>query len=226
MEEVDEHYAYGYRGSLLSRLAVAAMHMNESEIAAKALEVRKQYHFNTILPLESAAIVRGWLRLQNITEALQVLDEELSIESDVPNDNELATIYKEKVKYRAQAIANFASRECYEDNPELAALACKMLREVGPLVRLSGLTPEELNMPWSRIVRGAAQYESHRRKETTPEEFCNLSRNLVHAVLDAMATFPSENKDDVYEILSNALIRRTVFVTGAGKSFLLTWNIS
>ena len=223
LEEVDDHYAYGYRGSLLSRLAVAAMHMNEHDIAAKALEVRKRDHFDVILPLESAAIIRGLLRVHNITDALQVLEDELGIDSNIPDNCEDAAIYKEKVKYRALSIASFASRECYEDNSKLAELACKMLREVGPLVRISGLSPEDLNMPWLRIVKGAAQYESHRRKGTIPEELCGpeqeVSCNLIHDVLDAMATFPPENRDDVYEILSNALIRRTEFVTGAGKSY-------
>jgi len=43
----------------------------------------------------------------------------------------------------------------------------------------------------------------------------DLPCNLVYSVLNAMATFPSDNNDQTYEALSNALVRRTVFVTGA-----------
>ena len=39
--------------------------------------------------------------------------------------------------------------------------------------------------------------------------------NVVYSVLNVMMTFPSENSDRVYEILSNALVRRVIFVTGA-----------
>lgn len=39
--------------------------------------------------------------------------------------------------------------------------------------------------------------------------------NLVYAVLNAMLAIPSENNDRVYELLSNALVRRVIFVTGA-----------
>lgn len=39
--------------------------------------------------------------------------------------------------------------------------------------------------------------------------------NLVYAVLNALTTFPSDNDDETYEALSNALVRRVVFVTGA-----------
>ena len=222
LEEVDEHYAYGYRGSLLSRLAVAAMHMDEDELATKALEVRRKVHSETMLPLESAAIVRGLLRMHKIKEALDVLDEELSVSLDVPEDHEEAAAHKEKVKHRALAIASFASRECFEDNPQLAAQACEMLREVGPIVRAAGISSEELNLPWLRIVQGATQYESHKRKNmiadrAVDEDVLDIPCNLVYSVLDAMSTFPSENRDDVYECLSNALVRRTQFVTGAGK---------
>ena len=214
LEEVDEHYAYGYRGSLLSRLAVAAMHMNEYDLAAKALEVRKTYHFDTVLPMESSAIVRGLLRVHKINEALNVLDEELAVPLEPPSNQELAAAHKEKVKHRAQSIASFASRECYEDNAVQALLACQMLREVGPIVRAAGLNAEEVNMPWLRIVKGAAQYESHRRKGMT-KAYDDSGSNLLYTVLDAMATFPSTNSDAVYESLSNALIRRTQFLTGA-----------
>ena len=43
----------------------------------------------------------------------------------------------------------------------------------------------------------------------------DLPCNLVYSVLKAMTTFPTENNDRVFEALSNALVRRVLFVTGA-----------
>ncbi len=92
-----------------------------------------------------------------------------------------------------------------------------MLEKLGPVVIQSGLDPKEINMPWTRIITGAAQCESGRRDGSVEpiDPDYELPCNLVYAVLDAMTTFPSDNDDRLYEILSNALIRRTVFITGA-----------
>jgi hypothetical protein len=93
-----------------------------------------------------------------------------------------------------------------------------MLAEIGPIVREAGITAEDLGMPWTRILQGAAECESGRRAGTVhPCEGVDveLPCNLVYSVLNAMTTFPSNNDDRTYEILSNALVRRVVFITGA-----------
>mmetsp|Transcript_17850 Transcript_17850/g.38749 ORF Transcript_17850/g.38749 Transcript_17850/m.38749 type:complete len:603 (+) Transcript_17850:202-2010(+) len=226
LEEVDESFAYGYRGSLLSRLAVAAMHMNNNELARKAIEVRREVHRSSMMPLESAAVIRGLLRMHNITDAIDILDDELSLplkgtQLDTPEN-------QERIKHRALSIASIASRSFFEDHPFMGVKAMKWLTELGPLVRESGLTVEALSMPWARIIQGAAQCESKRRDGALKfldaadgddgndnEEETELPCNLVYAVLDAMATFPSDNNDRTYEALSNALVRRTLFITGA-----------
>jgi len=81
LEEVDESFAFGYRGSLLARLAVAALHMNPPQhiLARRAMDARLIHHRDSILPMESAAIIRGLLRVHNVTDALLVLEDELSI---------------------------------------------------------------------------------------------------------------------------------------------------
>jgi hypothetical protein len=79
LEEADESFAFGYRGSLLSRLAVAALHMDNHELARTAIDVRRREYRSSMLPMESAAIIRGLLRVQNVTDALEVLDDELSL---------------------------------------------------------------------------------------------------------------------------------------------------
>ena len=93
-----------------------------------------------------------------------------------------------------------------------------MLIDMGPIVRESGLTAEDINMPWRRILKGAAECQTAIRNGSIsidPTSQSELPCNLVYSVLSAMTTFPSDNDDGVYEALSNALVRRTVFVTGA-----------
>lgn len=222
MDEVDESFGFGFRGSLLARLAVAALHMSNDgaatcEIAARAIEIRKTEYKSSMLPMESSAIIRGLLRIHNVTDAFRVLDEELSLPED---DADIETPEnQELIKHRVYSISSIASRHFFENEPVLAVKACKMLTELGPIVHKCGLTAEELNMPWARIIQGAAQCESARRDgsleidESSPD--VKLPCNLVFSVLNAMTSFPSNNDDETYEALSNALVRRTLFITGA-----------
>jgi len=215
LKKKDETFAYGYRGSLLSRLAVAALHMSNNELARKAIDVRRLEHRASMMPMESAAIIRGLLRVGNTTDALTLLNDELSLPlQGTPLDSHEN---KEKLKHRALSLASIASRHFFEGEPCMAVKSCDMLSAIGPMIRESGLTIDELAMPWTRIIKGATQCESGRRSGSVipcmPE--VELPCNLVYAVLKAMTTFPSDNNDRTYEALSNALVRRTVFVTGA-----------
>ena len=79
LEEVDTSFAYGYRGSLLARLAVAALHMQEHTLARRVMDERQRNHRVGMLPMESAAIIRGLLRVHNVTDALEVLEDELPL---------------------------------------------------------------------------------------------------------------------------------------------------
>ena len=115
-------------------------------------------------------------------------------------------------------MGSIASRHFFEGEPSLAVQACARLAEFGPIVRETGISAEELNFPWTRIIQGAAQCESRRRDGSVAP--CkgidiDLPCNLVYSVLNAMTTFPADNDDRTYEALSNSLVRRVVFVTGA-----------
>ena len=249
LQEVDEGFAYGYRGSLLARLAVAALHMKEHDLARRAIEERRKAHRSAMLPMESAAIIRGLLRVHNVSQAMDILSSELSLPLEVRDQNEIdpcvshichaiTDFYlpfmrpapdhwketatdsleaKDKLKHRALALSSIASRHFFEGEPSMAVLACGKLTEMGPIIRLSGLTSADFQMPWTRIIQGAMQCESGRRDgSVTPcMPDLELPCNLVYSVLNAMMTFPSDNNDDTYEALSNALVRRTVFITGA-----------
>ena len=93
VKEANVSYAYGYRGSLLSRLAVAAMHMNDNALARKAMEVRRIEYRSSMLPMESAAIIRGLLRLRNVTDAIEVLDDELCLPLEVRGEGTFFLTY-------------------------------------------------------------------------------------------------------------------------------------
>lgn len=125
---------------------------------------------------------------------------------------------QERLKWRALALCSIASRHFFEGEPSMSVIACEKLTQLGPMVREAGLLAEDLQMPWSRLLLGATQCEAGRRNGTITGEIdkeIDLPCNLVYSVLNAMTTFPSDNNDEVYERLSNALVRRVVFLTGA-----------
>ena len=225
-----------------------------------------------MLPLESAAIIRGLLRCHHTTEAWEVLEDELSLPLDAwtlfdggdstnnnnnnskngnSNDNNSHQEVEEedgelhleeettrrrleardKLIHRARSIASIASRHFYEMEPTHGIQAVMKLKEMGRLIIASGLTADMVGVPWDRLVKGAALCEKERRdgKWDDVDESKNDNDaaaaaaedpsiwpcNIVYTVLDAMISFPSENKDVTFEALCNALVRRTVFVTGA-----------
>ena len=72
-------FAYGYRGSLLARLAVAALRWENHNVARRAIEIRHLEYRASMQPMESAAIIRGLLRIHNVTDALDIIADELSL---------------------------------------------------------------------------------------------------------------------------------------------------
>lgn len=268
----DQSFAYGYKGSLLSRLAVASLHLQNYDIAKRCIIERRKSHRSSMLPLESAAIVRGLLRIHHTNEAWEVLEDELSlplegsVQWDVVNNGKNKVIVvddddddernnmndeelhfeeestrrrleaRDKLIHRARSISSIASRHFYEMEPTDGMKAVSKLKEMGNVVNKAGLTADMVGIPWDRLVKGAALCESKRRDgkwdkidenedkneedstattTTTNETPSSWPCNFVYTVLDAMIAFPSENKDVTFEALCNALVRRTVFVTGA-----------
>jgi hypothetical protein len=83
IDECDVGFAYGYRGSLLARLAVAALRWENHVVARRAVDVRRLEYRASMRPMESAAIIRGLLRTHNATDALEMLQDELSLPLEV-----------------------------------------------------------------------------------------------------------------------------------------------
>lgn len=216
LDECDVGFAYGYRGSLLARLAVAALHWDNHDVARRAIEIRRLEYRASMRPMESAAIVRGLLRVHNVTDALNMVADELSLPLE-GTDLETEENH-DRIKHRARSLASVASRHLFEGEPSMAVMALQMLKEMGPAAR--HLTVEELDMPWLRLLNGAAQCQKGLRKgQVQPceglAESVELPCNLAYSVLNAMSSFPSNNDDSIYEALSNCLVRRVLFVTGA-----------
>jgi GTP-binding protein len=215
LKDSNESYAYGYKGSLLARLAVAALHLRRDDVASEILHTRRLTFRSSMLPMESAAIVRGLLRMQNLTGAWDILEDELALPSADASWTD--SLCQEQIKYRALALASIASRHFYNGEVCQSIRACERLTELGPVIQKAKLTAEYLEMPWERLLRGASMCQAGLRNGTfVPEDSTMvLPCNLVYTVLRAIAAFPSDNSDVVYELLSNALVRRVLFVTGA-----------
>lgn len=182
-------YAYGYRGSLLSRLAVACLHADCPDIALRCMAERRAHHRSSMLPLESAAIIRGLLRCHLLEDAWFVLEDELSMPPDGWADgiveecsvdgactdaetgltvveNEAARRRAELVDrlvHRARSLASIASRHLYESEPGEAMDVLGRMADMGRLVDELGIGKDELGVPWARLVRGAAACEKERR---------------------------------------------------------------
>ena len=222
----DSFMANGSQGSLLSRLAVAALRLNNHAIATDAISYRQNQFRNDMNPLDSCAIVRNLLRAGNGTEAYQILEEELSLPMISTNEDETAEAQCNLLKSRAQALASIASWHFFGGEPRAAVYACRIMCAMGPAVRQAKISGSELGVPFLRLLQGASQCQSKiRTGEIVKESFLGPNSekvsklqvpcNVVYAVLDVMMTLPSENDDRVYEVLSNALVRRVLFVTGA-----------
>lgn len=151
MEHCDEHWGFGYRGSLLSRLAVAALHCKEIDIASRAIETRRIYERPSMEPHESAAIVRGLMRVGMVEEGWEVLEDELRL--PMQGLSLKAETSQEMVRERAHALSSIATRHFYQGEPYVAARA---LSELGILGEIIESDVDELNMPWEKLVTAAS----------------------------------------------------------------------
>lgn len=158
LQEVDDSFAYGYKGSLLSRLSVAALRLGEELLAKQAIQVRKDRFSLSMTPFENAAIVRAMNRANKVDDAFKIVQDEFPLTSCVRNVD-LPNV-KEILKYRALSLASIASHSFFKQHPADALRACQMLAEMGPTVLSFGLDADDLNMPWTRILEGAKQCRS------------------------------------------------------------------
>lgn len=179
MDECDEHWGYGFRGSLLSRTAVGALHMNEVELAAKAIETRRVYERASMQPYESAAIIKGLMRVQQVDQAWNVLDDELRL--PLAGSDWSSPENKEVIKHRGRVLASIISRHFHSGEPQMAARALTSLAAMGDA--LPDMVGGELHLPWSRLVKAASDCKYD-------EEECDLPSDLSELVFEAIGAFP------------------------------------
>jgi len=182
MNECDEHWGYGFRGSLLSRTAVAGLHMNEVELANQAIETRRVYERASMQPYESAAIVRGLMRVQQVDEAWNVLEDELRL--PLAGSDWSSAENREVIKHRARVLASIVSRHFHSGEPQMAARALTGLTTMGDV--LPDMVRDELHLPWSRLVNAASdcKYDVDEQGE------CSLPSDLSELVFEAIGAFP------------------------------------
>uniref|UniRef100_A0A7S1BPM9 EngB-type G domain-containing protein n=1 Tax=Corethron hystrix TaxID=216773 RepID=A0A7S1BPM9_9STRA len=228
VHKVDATFGYGYRGSLLSRVAVASLSMNRLDLAEAALDVRTRDHSGAFDPRESAAIVRALDRAGHMDRAEAVVREELALPAVFEGGGGAEATEEEKqvLVQRTLALRSIALWDFLSDDAQGGVATMEKVAALGPAVRRSKVDmQEDLKMNWERLVEVAAQCDARRRKthadagdddaakNKNKEE--GLPCNLVYSVLNTMTTFPSENTNAIYEQLANALVRRVEFVTGA-----------
>lgn len=164
-DECDEHWGYGFRGSLLSRLAVAALHVKEFDVAMQVIQCRRVHERSSMQPLESAAIVRGLMRIHKRQEAWEVLEDELRLPMDGTYDSDI-------IEQRALVLMSIATRHFYDGQPEVSEKALAMLGKLG-------VYNLRFEMPWERLMAAA----------TACNEKTKKSSDLTELVWGAMTRF-------------------------------------
>lgn len=199
IEECDEHWGQGLRGSLLSRLAVAAFHMDEVDVAKRAIETRKVTERSSMRAHESAAIVRGLMRTGHVEEGWEVLEDELRLPISIAvttgaDGQDSTSAVMEILKHRSRSLASIASRHLHAGEPHVAAKALHELGELGSIIEASHMEDGEFDMPWVRLVEAAKVCEDKLADDMIPMKYTDssieLPSDLTDLVWNAMLRFP------------------------------------
>jgi hypothetical protein len=189
IDECDEHWGYGFRGSLLSRLAVAALHMKAVDVASRAINARRVHERPSMQPYESAAIVRGLMRTNQMDKAWIVLEDELRLPME---GADLTTPEnREMLKHRARTLASIVSRHFHNGEPFIAARALAGLESIGTWIDESDMEGGESNLPWSRLINAASVVKADAVSTCQyVDSSIEVPSDLTELVFSAMAEFP------------------------------------
>lgn len=189
MDECDRDWGYGFRGSLLSRTAVAALHMSQVDIATCVIDTRRTFERASMQPYESAAIVRGLMRASQVEQAWEVLEDELRL--PLQGTDWSSAESQELLKHRAGVLCSIVSRHFYNGEPQLATRALESLGAMGELLEEYHMGSDDLQLPWSRLVNAAVDCQFN------PEECSvDLPSDLSDLVFDAIAAFPCPGRKE------------------------------
>ena len=192
IDECDEHWGYGFRGTLLSRLAVAALHTGDVELAKQAIDTRRIHERPSMQPFESASIVRGLFRADLKEEAWVVLEDELRL--PLPGTSLKTSENQELIKSRAHALSSIATRFFHHDQPDESKKSLKKLKELGQVVAESNIAFNDLKMPWIRLE--AAALECNKKSTTSSSTKGATKEDLRDYVWTAMAEFPCPDGEE------------------------------
>ena len=154
-------------------------------------------------PYESAAIVRGLMRIERVQEGWEVLEDELRLPLDGTPLHSHEN--KELLKNRARALASIASRHFHTCEPYVAAKALKKLGELGSLIDKSHMDGGDLDMPWARLVSAAANCKEQMKSSPSPsfqhkDSVIELPEDLSDLVWNAMMEFPCPGNQETCSI--------------------------
>mmetsp|Transcript_12533 Transcript_12533/g.27674 ORF Transcript_12533/g.27674 Transcript_12533/m.27674 type:complete len:342 (-) Transcript_12533:319-1344(-) len=182
----DASFGYGYRGSLLSRAAVAALSLRRMDLAAVLLAVRRRDHSGAAAPTESAALVRALDRAGRRREAKYVLEDELPLPSvfEEKGGAQVSEREREVLIQRTLGLRSIALWDFLSDDARGGVEAMRRVRELGPMARRIQVDmEEELRMNWERLIEVAEQCQALRkeRMEKEQEDGCDLVRSVLEA---------------------------------------------
>lgn len=206
MKECDKDWGYGFRGSLLSRLAAASLHAGETELALEAIETRRRQESQSILPLESSSIVRGLLRNGLVEEGWAVIDDELELplssylppylstssakaRSPVKKDDKKEDL----IKHRAGTLSSIVTRYFHQGEPKESLRALKKLEELGIFLILEEISTDiviqNVDIPWERMEEAAVVCNS--KMKNSDSTFDGDFRDDVSKVMAKFPRIPS-----------------------------------
>ena len=149
-------------------------------------------------PFESAAIVRGLMRVGMVEEGWEVLEDELRLPMEgVSLQTEDS---QEVLKHRARALSSIASRHFYQGEPYVAARALSELGTLGSVISQAHMESGDMNMPWDRLVTAATVCGDKLSKSGWDvkhvDDHFSLCPDLTELVWDAMYRFPCPDGEE------------------------------
>jgi GTP-binding protein len=226
--------------SIVARLLVAMMHCDSGEEEVKALlshwqSQRCDDDVDIVGRFRDAALLIRTavsVKTPNIDMAWSILATELPLLS---RSSETTTL-PNGLFDRSHAVISLAAWYFRTQQPFPALGTLAVLEQTGRSMSSDYTTDiSDRTLPWLRLLQDASTCQSWMRQNAnatqngTPFNGTNtlksafvipsaLPVNVVYSVLSAMSAFPKTYTvqcDRMYELISNALVRRVVFVTGA-----------
>jgi GTP-binding protein len=231
--------------SIVARLLVALMHCDSGAEEVSTLWSFWQSQRRDQVDVggryrDAALLIRTAVSVPTpqVEMAWSILATELPLR---PRSDSMTTSPPSGIGDRAHALIAMATWFFRHQQPWPALGTLAVLEETGIVMASSNTSDApDRTLPWLRLLQEAATCQSWIRQNPNdthldrPSSFLPfngtvavesafvipsvLPSNVVYSVLSAMATFPKAYTvqcDRMYELISNALVRRVVFVTGA-----------